>query len=172
MSDAELRNDVAVRGALRAAFLSVGMRPQGDSDGALLNKLSELGVVADMSLGYLRLTQGATEISLSAACERLRKELPTLFAADPKRDAIASREDLERGTAAEVAHAKSAWISKHGLSAWESLPKTRAEAERKNAPINPDMTRSQWLSLPFAERSRMAGIFDAATIGKIMSRRG
>ena len=171
MTDAEIRNEQALRGALRSAFLAVGIRPLPDSEATLLAKLQELGVTADVSAGYLKLNQGATEISLSGACERLRKELPSLFAADPKHDAVSSREDLERGTPLEVARAKTAYIAKFGFEQWANLPQTKKQAEWKSAPVNPDMTKAEWLALPFSERSRLTAVFDQETLGKILVRK-
>jgi hypothetical protein len=172
MTDAEIRNEQALRSALRSAFLTVGMRPFPDSEATMLAKLKELGCTTDLSAGYLKLFQAGTEISLSGACERLRRELPSLFAADPRHDAVSSREDLERGTSAEVAKAKSAYISQHGYNAYAALPQTRKQAAVKSARVDPSMTKNEWLALPFSERSRLAAVFDQETLGKILSRKG
>ena len=172
MTDQELQQDIALRRALVSAFLVCGMRPLDGCEGQLVGKLTALGVVADMSAGYLRLSQLGSDISLSGACERLRRELPTCFAADPKRDSIASREDFERGSQSEISAAKSKWISEHSLEAWEKLPNTRKEAERRNAPVNADMTRNEWLALPFSERVRLSAVLGPETLQKIMGRKG
>jgi hypothetical protein len=125
MTDQEIRAEQETRRALLSAFLTVGMRPLPNSEGALLAKLQELGVIADLSAGYLKLNQAGTEISLSGACERLRKELPQLFASDPRHDAVSSREDLERGTAQEIAKAKAAYIGQYGYNAYAALPQPK-----------------------------------------------
>ena len=91
---------------------------------------------------------------------------------DPKRDAISSRQDLERGTPQEVSQAKSAYIAKNGLPAYERLPRTQAEAERKAVAPSADMTKREYLSLTFSEKAKLAGILGAAGIGRIMGRQG
>jgi hypothetical protein len=155
-----------------SAFMAVGMRPLPDSEQTLLAKLTELGCTADLSSGYLKLFQGATEISLSGACERLRKECATSFAADPRHDAVSSREDLERGTAQEIAAAKSKYISQHGYNAYAALPQTKKQAAIKNAPVNVSMTRQEWLAVPSSERARLCSVMDPTTLARIMSRKG
>jgi hypothetical protein len=65
-----------------------------------------------------------------------------------------------------VAKAKVASISKNGHSAWENLPRTKKQAERQNAPVNPSMIRAEWLALPFSERTRLTAVFDKETLGK------
>ena len=172
MTDAEIRNEQALRSALHSAFMTVGMRPLPDREPTMLAKLKELGCVADVTAGYLKINCAGTEISLSGACERLRKELPSLFAADPKHDAVSSREDLERGTAQEIARAKTAYIGKFGFEQWAALPQTKKQAQWQSAPVNPDMTKAEWLALPFAERARLTAVFDPQTLGKILSRKG
>ena len=172
MTDEEIRNEQALRTALKSAFLTIGMRPLPDSEAALLAKLRELGVECDMSSGYLRMNQGATEISLSGACERLRKELPTLFAADPRHDAVSSREDLERGTPSEIVTAKSKYISQHGYDAYAALPQTKKQAALQTAPVNVSMTRAEWLALDWKERARLCSVLDPETLGKIINRKG
>jgi hypothetical protein len=172
MNDTELQNAVAIRRAVNTAFLQCGMRLlSDDAIEPILAKLTELGCTCDASQGYLRVTQGATEIAPSGMCERMRKDMPTLFVSDPKRDVISSLEDFQRGTALERAHARAEYITQYGLEAFESLPRTKADATRKNAPVSPSMTRSEWLALPLRERARLMGIFDADTLGRIMSRR-
>jgi hypothetical protein len=173
MTDAEIKQEQQLRSQLRTVFLQCGMRfASQDAERTIAAKLTELGVTCDTSLGYLRMTQGATEIAPSGMAERIRKDLPNLFSADPKRDSIASRQDLERGSASEIASAKSNYIREHGLSAFEALPRTRAEAEIKNTPVNQDLTRAQYLALPFADRVRLSGVFSADTLARIMARRG
>jgi hypothetical protein len=172
MTDQEIRAEQETRRALLSAFLTVGMRPLPNSEGALLAKLQELGVIADLSAGYLKLNQAGTEISLSGACERLRKELPQLFASDPRHDAVSSREDLERGTAQEIAKAKAAYISQYGYNAYAALPQTKKQAALKTAPVNVSMTRAEWLALPSAERARLCSVLEPDTLAKIISRKG
>jgi hypothetical protein len=172
MTDAELKNDLAVRTALHATFLQYGMRPQENSTPAILAMLKQLGCTLDMSSGYLRIYQAGTEIAPSGAAERIRKELPQLFAADPKRDAISSLEDLERGTREEISKAKSLYIKEHGMNAFTALPKTRKQAAHQTAPTTADMTKAEWLALPVSERARLSTVFDPATLSKIIARRG
>jgi hypothetical protein len=172
MTDAELREDIAVRRALASMFMQCGMRPMPDADRVILEKLQALGVTCDLSAGYLVLRQAETEIVPSGMCERIRRELPLLFLPDPKRDTVSCREDLERGTVVEIARGKSSYIAQFGLARWAALPKTKADAERINAPTTPDMTRAQYLSLPRSERVRLSGVFDHATLATIMARKG
>ena len=172
MTDEEIKKDIAVRKALHAMFLQCGLRPATNSESTILAKFKELGVTFDVSLGYLQMFQAGTEIVPSGACERIRKELPQLFPADPKRDAVSSLEDLERGTAKEIALAKSAFIKDHGVGAFAALPRTRKQAEHQTAPVNPDMTHAEWLALPISERARLSTVFDPATLSKIIARRG
>jgi hypothetical protein len=171
MTETELRNEMQLRRALLTTFMQCGMRTLPGAEATILAQLKALGVECDASLGYLRMTQAGTEIAPSGMTERIRKELPLLFVPDPKRDTVSCRQDLERGTATEIMQAKSKYITQNGLAMWEALPKTRAESELKTAPVSPDMTKLQYLALPFAERVRLSGIFDAETIGKIMARK-
>lgn len=172
MNETEIRQSAAVQNALLKTFHSVGMKPLQDTEGTLLEKLTAMGVTADTSAGYLSLTLAdGTEVVPSAACERLRKENPLLFVADPKRDAVSSREDLERGTPEEIFKAKSAYIKTAGADAYERLPRTKAEAEVKAAAPSPSMTRKEYLSLNRHDKAQLAGVIGAAGIGKIMARR-
>jgi len=173
MTDAEIRHEQQLRTALRAVFMQCGMRfIVPDAEATILAKLKALGVECNADLGYLRMNQGATEIVPSGMCERIRKELPLLFVPDPKRDTVSSKQDLERGSAVEISAAKSQYIRDHGLASWQALPATRAQSELQTAPVNPDMTRAEYLALPFAERARLAGVFDAATLSRIIGRKG
>jgi len=173
MNEVEMKTELATRNALLTTFHQCGMKPLADSETAILAKLKELGVSAEASAGYLSLTTlDGTAIVPSAACERIRKECPHLFVADPRRDAVSSRADLERGTPQEVSQAKAQFITKNGLAAYEALPKTRAEAERRAVTPSADLTRSEYLSLSFSDKSRLAGVLGSAGIGRIMSRRG
>jgi len=172
MTDEQLKEDLAIRRALNSVFLQCGMRPRPDAESQLLNKLRELGCTLDISSGYLKIFQSGTEVAPSGAAERIRKDNPQLFAADPKRDAVSSLEDLERGTSKEISQAKSQYIRDHGMSAFAALPRTKVQAAHQNAEVKPDMSRAEWLALPVSERARLSTIFDPATLSKIIARRG
>jgi hypothetical protein len=173
MTDTEIRQEQQLRTALRSAFMQCGMRfISPDAEATILAKLKALGVECNATLGYLRMNQGATEIAPSGMCERLRAELPLLFAPDPKRDAVSSKADLERGSAVEISAAKSQYIREHGLASWEALPATRAQSELQTAPVNPDMTKAQYLALPFSERVRLSGVFTPEVLARIIGRKG
>jgi hypothetical protein len=170
MDVTEIQNSVALRNALVSAFRQHGMRLLPDSDMQVLALLQSKGVTLNVSeSGYLELRQGSTLMVLSNAFETLRKENPELFVSDPRRDAIASREDF-RGSPSEIAAAKSRWIGQHGPAAWERLPRTRAEAELHSAVPSADMTRKEYLSLPFAERVQLSGALGPDALSKIMAR--
>jgi hypothetical protein len=172
MTDAEIKNEQELRRALVSALMQCGMRALPDAEGALLSKLTEFGVTCDTSLGYLKLNQAGTEISLSGACERLRKECPNCFAADPRHDAVSSREDLERGTALEIAAAKSKYISQFGYNAYAALPQTKKQAALQTAPVNIQMTRLEWLALGWRERAKLCSILEPDAIARIIGRKG
>jgi hypothetical protein len=171
MNEVEMKTELAVRNAVISQLHSCGLKPLEGSEPAISEWFKSKGVTATAPNGYLELTQtdGSAAVP-SSACETLRKELPHLFVPDPKRDAISSRQDLERGTSQEISHAKANFISQHGLPAYEALPRTRAEAERKAVAPSPDMTRSEYLSLSFSDKARLAGVLGSAGIGKIMAR--
>jgi hypothetical protein len=167
----EIRDEFALLSAIRDIFWTYGMRLLPDKERDVLSHLRSLGVSAAVGgTGYLILQQGSTLMVLSEACETVRKQLPQLFTADPRHDAVSSREDLERGSPSEIAHAKSDWIKSHSLEQWERLPATRAEAERKAVVPDANLNRASFLALPFSERSRLAGVLGAAGISRIMSR--
>jgi hypothetical protein len=173
MNEVEMRQQLAVRNAVITQLHSCGLKPLEGSEGAILDWFNSKNVTASAPNGYLVLEKSdGGAVVPSSACETLRKELPLLFVPDPRRDAVSSRQDLERGTPQEISQAKSQFISKNGLPAFEALPKTRAEAERKAVAPSPDMTRSEYLSLSFSDKARLAGIVKADGIAKIMSRRG
>jgi len=167
----EIKQDFALQNALRDSFWLLGLRLLPDREADVLAHLRSLGVKVTTEHGYLEATTAeGTGVVLSAAAETIRSKNPTWFASDPKRDAVSSREDLERGSASEVLKAKSDWIKSHGLTAWEHLPRTKADAEKKAVVPNANMTRSEYLSLPFSERSKLSGILGPAVIGRIMAR--
>ena len=173
MNPEELREQIAVRNAIISQLHSCGMRPLADSETAVLDWLKSRGVVASAPNGYLVLTQSdGSAVVPSAAMETLRKERPELFVPDPKRDAITSRADFERGTASEINHAKATYITKHGLEAYENLPRTKADAERKAVAPSPDMTAREYAQLSRSEKSRLIGAVGINVITKIMARKG
>jgi hypothetical protein len=171
MTAEEIKGQVALHNALVSAFYAAGIKPLADSEQRILDYLTSLGVKASADAGYLTLEQSGTQMVVSSACESVRKAHPEWFAFDFKRDGagVISREDFH-GTPREIAAAKSAYLSKHGLAAWEQLPATRAEAQRKSAIPSATMSRSEYLSLSFSDRSRLAGIIGADGVGRIMSR--
>jgi hypothetical protein len=172
MNEVELKSASAVRTALLNQLNACGMHALPNAESAILAWFTDKGVTASAPNGYLVLVQAdGSAVVPSSACETLRKELPHLFTADPARDTVSSLQDLERGSASEIARAKSGYISKHGLVAYQRLPKTKAEAELKAVPVSLDLTRSQYLALTFSEKARLAGAIGAEGIGQIMSRR-
>ena len=170
MTGQEIAAEFAVLSALRDTFWQHGMRLLPERENDVLAHLRSLGVTASIDAGYLALSQGSTQMVLSAACETVRKQFPQWFVADPRRDAVSCREDLERGTLEDIAKAKSAWIKEHGIAAWTALPQTKAEAEKKSVTPDANMNRAQYLSLPFAERVKLSGILGPDVISKIMRR--
>jgi hypothetical protein len=170
MDTVAIENAVAVRNALISAFRSVGMRLLPDADRQLTALFESKGVTATTNAaGYLELKQGNTLMVLSNAFETIRREHPEWFVSDPRRDAIASREDFH-GSPQEIAHAKALWLSKHSLAEWEALPRTRAEAEIRSVAPSADMNRKEYLSLPVSERAQLAGLIGVDGISRIMSR--
>lgn len=169
MTGEEIRNEFAIRDAVRTAFLMVGMRLLPNAEVAVLEHMRGLGVTASIAKGYLELQQGTTDLVINKTCETIRQQMPQLFASDPHYDTIASREDFH-GSPSEIAKAKAAYVSKWGLAAWERLPATRAEAERRAVTPSADMNRAQYVALPFSEKSKLAGILGAEGIRRIMSR--
>jgi hypothetical protein len=171
--DTEMREQLAVRSALLAQLHGCGMRPLPDSEPEILRWFADKRVVVSAANGYLELTQDDGSAAVpSSACETLRRERPELFVADPKRDAISSRQDLERGSQSEISKAKALYVSQHGLAAWERLPQTKAEAERQSVAPSPDMTAKEYRALPFSDRVRLSGIIGPAGVGKILGRKG
>jgi hypothetical protein len=173
MDTEQLKSASAVRTALLNQLNACGMHPLPNTESAVLAWFADKGVTASAPSGYLVLTQtdGSAAVP-SSACETLRRERPELFTADPARDTVSSLQDLERGSASEIARAKSQYISKHGLEAYQRLPRTNAQAELTAVPVSLDLSRSQYLALSFSEKSRLAGVIGAKGIEKIMSRRG
>jgi len=173
MTEQEMKAETRTRAALLNQLNQLGMRPLPNSEPAILQWFQSKGVTASGEAGYLTLTQADGSACVpSSACETLRKECPHLFASDARRDKISSRQDLERGTNQEIAKAKSDYIRANGVDAWERLPKTKVEAERKSAPVSLDMVRSEYLALSFAEKARLAGVLGPDGISRIMARKG
>ena len=173
MTTEDMRQQVAVRNAIITQLHSCGMRPLEGSEAAILQWFTSRGVTATAPNGYLVLTQSDGSAAVpSSACETLRTECPHLFVPDPKRDAITSRADLERGTTLEIARAKSEFINKHGLAAFENLPRTKADAERRAVAPSPDMTAREYAQLSRSEKSRLIGAVGIDAITKIMARKG
>jgi hypothetical protein len=173
MTEEEMKAETRTRAALLNQLNQLGMRPLPNTEPAILQWFQSKGVTASGEAGYLTLVQSDGNAAVpSSACETLRKERPDLFASDARRDKISSRQDLERGTNAEIYKAKSDYVKANGLEAWERLPRTKAEAERKSAPVSLDMTRAEYLALSFAEKARLAGVLGADGISKIMARKG
>ena len=164
-------DDYRIHRALLDCFVSFGMHVQDGCLSAITSKLVELGVKLSVSPeGFLEMTQQGTQIAPSSMAVRIRRELPLLFASDPKFDSIASLEDF-KGTPTEILKAKTEYIKKFGPESLAALPKTRKQAETNNAPVNADMTAAQWKALDWKERSRLTGIFDEGTLRKIMVRK-
>ena len=173
MTDAEIQKELQVRNALINQLHACNMRPLENTESALASWFSDRGAKLDASQGYLTITLPDGQPAIpSSCCETLRRERPELFVPDPRTDSICCRADLERGTPQEIAKSKSGYISKFGLEAFQLLPKSRAEAETRAVAPNPDMTRKEFLSLPFRERSRLAGIVKENGLRRIMARQG
>lgn len=172
MTEQEMRTAVASRTALLNELNRVGLRPLEGSEDQIIRWFTDKGVTADTSAGFLQLRQAdGSEVIPSKACLTLRQERPELFASSVKFDKVSSLEDFNRGTLTERTHARAEFIREHGLSAFEKLPRTKAEAERRSCEIGPGMTRSEYLSLSLSEKSRLAGVIGSAAIAVIMSRR-
>ena len=171
MSDKEISPEL--HNGVLDAFHAHGIKPLDAQIGKIVEGLETHGVTAAIGeMGHLELTQNGQPAVLSTVLEAYRKKHPTEFVADPRRDDVVSRQDLERGTPAEIVAAKSKFIGMYGTEAFENLPKTRDEAQRKAAVPSMDMTKAEYLSMSLQERSRLAGKIGPAAIGKIMNRRG
>ncbi|MBZ5722293.1 MAG: hypothetical protein LAO03_18125 [Acidobacteriia bacterium] len=156
------------------AFHAHGIKPLDATIGTVVETLAtKYGVTASISdLGHLELTQNGSPAVLSTVLEAYRKKHGEQFVADPRRDDVVSRQDLERGTPQEIVQAKAKFIGMHSVEAFENLPKTRDEAQRKAAVPSMDMTKDEYLSLSLKDRSRLVGKIGPEAIGKIMQRRG
>jgi hypothetical protein len=171
MNEAEIRQQVAVRNAVITQLHGCGMRPLEGSEAAILDWFKGRGVTLSADHGYLELKMADGSAAIpSSACETLRRELPHLFVADPRRDEISSLADF-RGTQTEILKAKAAYVSKHGLAAYERLPRTAAEAQRKAVAPSANMTRDEYHRLSLKEKAQLTGILGPDGIGRIMSRR-
>jgi uncharacterized protein YdbL (DUF1318 family) len=148
------------------------MKPLEGSEAKILEQIKALGVSCDTSAGYLSLTQADNSgVVPSALAERLRKDSPLLFVPDPSRDPVTSKADLERGTDGEIQKAKAQFITKFGLEKWNSLPATKEDARKRAVVPDINMTRSEYMSLSFKERSAMCSL-GTDVISKIMARKG
>jgi hypothetical protein len=159
--------------AVLQGFHSQGIKPLNDpAVEAAVAKLREYGVTAQTNEhGNLELMQNGALAPVSTVLESLRKKHAELFTPDAKRDDVVCRNDLSRGTVTEQSQAKSAWIGKYGIAAWEALPQTREKAELRSATPSRGMTRAEYLSMPFSERVRLSGTLGPDAIGQIMNRR-
>ena len=167
----EIRQQVEVRNAVADTFANFGMRfCCQDGPEQIVSKLRDLGVTATIGPLGLELKQGQTEMSLSKACATLRQQNAALFSSDVRFDAISSKEDFH-GSPQEIAQAKSAWISKHGAASFAALPTTRADAELRSVAPSANMTRKQWLALPFSERARLSAVLGPDALGRIIARK-
>lgn len=170
MDTVTIEQTFAIRKALAAAFSQHGMRllPGGVEQVEQLLKSKGVAVTINPA-GFLELRQDATQIVVSSALEGIRTQAPALFVSDPRYDAISSREDF-RGSPAEILKAKALWLSQHSLAAWETMPATKAEAERKAAPIDANMSRAQYMALSLAEKSQLISAIGSEGIEQIMVR--
>ena len=169
MTEAEMRELVAVHNAILDACHAAHLKPLPDTEPQILDFLKSLGVVASAPNGYLELRQGDNELVVSKCCERIRTAHPELFVSDPSRDAIISKEDFH-GSTLEVTQAKSQWIAKHGLAAWEALPNTRALAERRAVIPSPLMSRADYVALDVHSKARLAATIGVNGIRRILAR--
>lgn len=170
MTTVEMQQLVAVHNALIDAMHAAHVKPLPDTEAKIIDYLTSLGVTAtvDPDGGFLRLMQGTTEIAVSPACQQIKAKHPEWFVSTPGQGQITSKEDF-RGSPREIQVAKSAYIQKHGLDAWQNLPNTGAEAQRKAIIPSPLMNRKEYLQLTFSERARLASL-GPDVISKIMAR--
>jgi hypothetical protein len=125
MNEAEIRRELAVRNAILNQFHSCGMRPLQGTEPQLEDWFKSKGCKLSADNGYLVIEQADGSAAVpSSACETLRRELPHLFVADPRRDEISSLADF-RGTQTEILKAKAAYIRQHGLAAYTFLDSGR-----------------------------------------------
>jgi hypothetical protein len=171
MNDVKMRAELATRNALINQLHSCNMRPLEGTEPALEKWFNDKGAKLDASQGYLTITQSDGSAAVpSQCCETLRRERPELFVPDPSKDTICCKSDLEKGSGQDILRAKSQYIAKHGLESYTLLPKTRSEAEVRAIAPGPDITRKEYLSLSFRERSRLAGIIKEDGVRRIMAR--
>ncbi len=173
MDLSELQKQRDVSNKLTQLFYQCGMKPLEGTEAKILEQVKALGVTASTDAGYLALTQGPDNSGVvpSALAERLRKDNPLLFVADPSRDAVTSKADLERGSDGEIQKAKAQYISKHGFEQWANLPATKEEAKRKAIVPSVTMTKAEYMALPWKERSALCSL-GADVITRIMARKG
>ncbi|MFZ0322337.1 MAG: hypothetical protein WAL56_24635 [Candidatus Sulfotelmatobacter sp.] len=171
MNEVEIRQQVAVRNAVISQLNSCGMRPLEGSEAAILAWFQNKGCKLSADHGYLEILQAdASAVVPSAACETLRKECPHLFVADPRRDEISSLADF-RGTQTEVLKQKASYITKHGQAAYENLPRTAAEAQRKSVAPSANMTAAEYRQLTLKEKAQLTGILHPEDLAAIMRRK-
>ena len=171
MTPEEIKQRMRLYDAVREAFYTARIKPLPDYEEKILQHIAGLGVVAEVAdAGYLILRQDQTQMAVSQACETIRQSHPEWFISSAK-DRVVCREDLDRGSATERVSARSAWIAAHGLEAWEKLPRTRAEAERKAIIPDPSMTAAQYVQLSVSEKSRLAAALGVDGVRKIMARK-
>lgn len=173
MDVAELQKQADVSRKLTQLFYQCGIKPLEGSEAKILEQVKALGVTASTDAGYLSLTQGPDNSGVvpSALAERLRKDHPLLFVPDPSRDAVTSKQDLERGSDGEIQKSKAAYISKFGIERWNSLPATKEEAKKKAIVPDINMTAREYMSLGWKERAAMCSL-GTDVISKIMARKG
>ena len=169
MTTDEMKQLAELHGAVLDAFHAARIKPLPDTEQQILDYLQSLGVKASAPNGYLQLEQSGTQMVVAQACESIRDAHREWFVSDPSRDAIVCREDFH-GSATEIISAKSAWIRKHGLEAWERLPETRALAEKRAVVPSPTMNRQDYLSLDVHSKARLAAAVGIAGIRRIMAR--
>jgi hypothetical protein len=142
MTEAEMRQAVIARTAILSELNRIGLRVIEGCEDEVAKWFSDKGVTTSVANGFLEMKQAdGGDVVPSRALVTLRTARPELFASSPKYDKISSREDLNRGTPSEISKAKSDFIKEFGLSVFEKLPKTRAEATLKSCEVGPGMTR-------------------------------
>jgi hypothetical protein len=173
MTPEQMRDAVLQRCAILSELNRIGLRVIEGCEDEVTKWFASKGVTCDLSAGFLQMRQAdGSEAIPSQACLTLRREKPELFASSVKYDAISSREDFNRGTHQEQVAARTEYIRKFGLVAFETLPRTHAEAQLKSVEIGPGMTRREYLSLSLAEKSRLLGTIGGQAVAVIMNRKG
>jgi len=171
MDATQTERECEILNCIISAAHGCNLKLKPDAEIAVLAKFKEKGVTANVENGVLVLQAGTTDLVLSKTFATLRAENPAWFhigTHDAAPTDVICREDF-RGSPAEIRIQKTAWISEHGISAFENLPTDRKEAERRATVPHAGMNRASWLCLSNSDKIRMLAIKDF-DLSRVMAR--